>query len=114
MLKNSIQAVLTENGFVLSAEEKKLLMSKDTGLYFLEKLDISEASRISIRLSMEILCKVQEQKEHLAKEIFYAGKPFEKKESPRCWHWLSFPMLELCAGSEADPADAEHTQRYEL
>ncbi len=27
MLKNSIQAVLTENGFVLSAEEKKLLMS---------------------------------------------------------------------------------------
>ena len=79
MLKNSVQSVLTENGIVLSAEEKKLLMSKDTGLSFLEKLDISEASRISIRLSLEILCKVQEQKELLAKEIFYAGKPFEKE-----------------------------------
>jgi transposase len=79
MLKNSIQSVLTENGIVLSSEEKKLLLSKDAGSSFLEKLAISEASRISIRISLEILSKVYEKKEQLTKEIFYAGKPFEKE-----------------------------------
>jgi hypothetical protein len=58
MLKNSVQSVLTENGIVLSAEEKKLLLSKSTGLYFLEKLDISEASRISIRMSLSCFTKI--------------------------------------------------------
>jgi len=79
MLKNSVQAILTENGVVPSKEEKKLLLSEKTGLSLLEKLNISEASRISVRVSLEILWKVQEQKEQLAKEIWYAGKPFEKE-----------------------------------
>ncbi len=79
MLKNSVQSILTENGIVLSTVNKKLLLSEKTGLSLLEKLDISEASRISVRISLEILWKVQEQKEQLVKEIFYAGKPFEKE-----------------------------------
>jgi hypothetical protein len=79
MLKNSVQSILTENGIVLAKEEKKLLLSEKTGLSFLEKLDISEASRISIRISLEILSEVFEKKEQLTKEIFYAGKPFEKE-----------------------------------
>lgn len=79
MLKNSVQSILTENGIVLSAENKKLLLSEKTGTSLLDKLEISEASRISVRLSLEILWKVQEQKEQLVKEIFYAGKPFEKE-----------------------------------
>ena len=79
ILKNSVQSVFTENGIVLSKENKKLLFSEKTGFSLLEKLDISEASRISIRVSLEILWKVQEQKEKLTKEIFYAGKPFEQQ-----------------------------------
>jgi transposase len=79
MLKNSVQSVLTENGIVLSKEDKKLLLAEKTGTTLLDKLDISEASRISIRVSLEILWKVQEKKEQLAKEIFYAGKPFERE-----------------------------------
>jgi transposase len=79
MLKNNVQSILTENGIVLAKEEKKLLLSEKTGLSCLEKLDISEASTISICVSLEILWKVQEQKEQLAKKIFYAGKPFEKE-----------------------------------
>ena len=79
MLKNSVQSILTENGMVLSTENKRLLLSKKTGMSLLEKLDISDASRISVKLSLELLWKVQEQKEQLAKEIFYAGKPFEKE-----------------------------------
>jgi transposase len=79
MLKNNIQSTSTENGIVLSKEDKKLLLSEKTGFTFLKKLDISDASRISIRISLEILWKVLEQKEQLAKEIFYAGKPFEKQ-----------------------------------
>jgi transposase len=79
MLKNSVQSILTENGIVLSKEEKKLLLSEKTGLSLLKKLDISEASAISIHVSLEILWKVQEQKEQLTKKIFYAGKSFEKE-----------------------------------
>jgi len=77
MLKNSIQSVLTENGIVLYADNKKLLLSEKTGFQLLKKLNASEASRISIRISLEILWKIHKQKEQLAKEIFYAGKPFE-------------------------------------
>lgn len=77
MLKNSVQSVLTENGIVLSADNKKYLLSEKTGCLLLEKLDISTASRISILMSLVILWKVQEQKEQLTKEILYAGKPFE-------------------------------------
>lgn len=69
--------MLTENGIVLYADNKKLLLSEKTGFQLLKKLDVSEASRISIRISLEILWKVEKQKEQLAKEIFYAGKPFE-------------------------------------
>ncbi len=79
MLKNSLQSVLIENGIVLSEGNKKLLLSEETGLSLLNKLDISEASRISIRISLEILWKVKEQKVQLVKEIIYAGKPFEKE-----------------------------------
>ena len=64
---------------VLSKENKKMLLSEKTGFALLEKLDISEASRISIRVCLEIPWKVQEQKEKLTKEIFYAGKPFEQQ-----------------------------------
>lgn len=79
MLKNSVQSILTENGVVLSVENKRLLLSRKTGMSLLEKLDISDASRISVKPNLELLWKVQEQKEQLAKEIFYAGKPFEKE-----------------------------------
>ena len=79
MLKNSIQAVVTENGKVLTVEEKKQLFNERFGLRLLNKLDISDASRISIRISLEILWKVQKEKEGLVKEIIYAGKAFEKE-----------------------------------
>ncbi len=79
MLKNSIQAVVTENGKVLTAEEKKQLFNERYSLRLLNKLDISDASRISIRISLEILWKVQKEKECLVKEIIYAGKAFEKE-----------------------------------
>jgi transposase len=77
MLKNSVQSVLTENGIVLSAENKKCLLSKKTGFSLLEKLDVSQASRISILMSLEILWKVVKQKDQLTREILYAGRSFE-------------------------------------
>jgi transposase len=79
MLKNSVQSILTENGIVLFTENKKLLLSEKTGKSLLDRLDISEASRTSVRISLELLWKVQEQKEQLTKEIFNAGKAFEKE-----------------------------------
>jgi transposase len=52
MLKNSVQLILTENGIVLSTVNKRLLLSRKTGMSLLEKLDISDASRISVKLSL--------------------------------------------------------------
>jgi hypothetical protein len=56
-----------------------LLLSRKTGMSLLEKPDISDVSRISVKLSLELLWKVQEQKEQLGKEIFYAGNLLRKK-----------------------------------
>lgn len=79
MLKNNIQLVLTENGVVLSSNEKRLLFSEQSGLPFLEKIDLSDASRVSIRSSLEILLKVKEQKKILQENIMFAGKAFESQ-----------------------------------
>lgn len=79
MLKNNIQATLLENGIVLSLENKKKLFSARTGEESLNRHSISDASKISLKISLNIMWKVQEEKERLVEEIMYAGKPFEKQ-----------------------------------
>jgi len=79
MLKNNIQSVLLDDGIALTSKDKKLLLSKETGEKFLKLLDISDASRISIKVSLDILCNVSEQKEIITREIMRAGVPFEDK-----------------------------------
>jgi transposase len=79
MLKNSIQAILMENGVVLTSKGVRHLISQQQGLEVLEELDISEASRIGIQMSLELLWNVVEKKEQLHREILLAGEPLEEE-----------------------------------
>ena len=55
VLKNNIQAVLLENGIVISSEEVLHLISPQEGLKLPGELDISGASRIGIEVSQQLL-----------------------------------------------------------
>ena len=72
-----LRSILLDDGIVLTQEDKKLLLSEKRGKEFLQYLDITYASRISIEVSLEILWKVSEQKEKLTREIIRAGESFQ-------------------------------------
>jgi hypothetical protein len=73
--KNTVQAVLADNGIVLSRVEKNHLLSEKYGKQMLEELDVSEASRISITVNLELLWNVLEKKEELVMEILRLKRP---------------------------------------
>ena len=79
MLKNNVQSVLLDDGIVLTSKHKKILLSNKTGDEFLKLLDVSNASRICIKASLDILWKAINQKEILTREIMRAGVPFKDK-----------------------------------
>lgn len=73
--KNNIQAICTDNGIALPRVEKNNLLSHKYGLSVLEKLELSPASRISIKVSLELLWKIEEAKEKMSNEIILTGEP---------------------------------------
>jgi transposase len=79
MLKNNIQAILVENGIVMTSKELLHLISPQEGARLLKELDISEASRIGIEISQQLLWVVLEKKETLHREILYAGEPLQQE-----------------------------------
>jgi len=76
MLKNTIQAILDENGISLTYHQKTMLSSDSDAKEILNACELSPASSLSIRINLEILWKVEEQKNNLKKEILLAGEPF--------------------------------------
>jgi transposase len=77
MLKNNIQAILMENGIVLSSKDVLRLFSQQQGPSTLKELDISDASCIGIQVSLDLLWNVLENKERLHREILLAGEPLK-------------------------------------
>lgn len=75
--KNTVQAVLADNGIVFSSVEKNHLLSEKYGKQMLEEFDVSEASRISITVNLELLWNVLEKKEELVMEILRIGEPLK-------------------------------------
>ena len=78
VFKNNIQSVLADNGVVLPILQKNHLLSEKHGKDVLEEIDISEASRISIKMNQEILWCVLEKKEELVNEILRIGEPLKE------------------------------------
>ena len=79
MVKNRVQALAVENGIALTLMQKKELFNPRTGAEALGKLELSEASRVAVRINQEILWGVEKQKEHLAQEILRTGAPLAKE-----------------------------------
>jgi transposase len=79
MLKNNAQALLAENGIeVTSGMRNRLFSTKESGT-LLQEIDMSAASRLSVELSLELLGKVEESKERLARAIQLTGEPLRKQ-----------------------------------
>jgi transposase len=76
MLKNNIQAIFVDNGVDLNSEEKVRVLSKKHGEKAMAGYEVSPASRVSLELNLDLLWKVEEQKEKIKKEILLAGEPF--------------------------------------
>jgi hypothetical protein len=64
-----------ENGITLTLMQKKEMLSPRTGAEALGKLELSDASRLAVRMNQEILWGVVKQKELLAQEILRMGSP---------------------------------------
>jgi len=79
MLKNRVQSLAVENGITLTLMQKKELLSPRTGAETLGKLELSDASRLAVRMNQEILWGVVKQKELLAQEILRMGSPLAKE-----------------------------------
>ena len=78
MLKNNIQAIVADNGITLTKDEKNTLLLPKHGKEVLKKLELPHASEISIEGSLELLWRVEEEKERIRKEIILAGEPLKE------------------------------------
>jgi transposase len=79
MLKNRVQSLAVENGITLTSMQKKELLRPRTGTEALGKLELSDASRLAVRMNQEILWGVVKQKELLAQETLRMGSPLAKE-----------------------------------
>jgi len=76
LMKNTIQAILGDNGVSLNYRQKTLLSSETEAKEMVAGFNLSPASFLSIQINLQVLWKVEEQKKKLKKEILLAGEPF--------------------------------------
>ena len=73
-----IQAIVFDNGITLPKEEKNALLSAKYGKEVLKRFELPRASGISIEGSLELLWRVEEEKERISEEIILAGEPLKE------------------------------------
>jgi transposase len=76
MLKNTIQAILADNGISLPEGQKTMLSSETDAIKMLEGYEVSPASWVSIQINLKLLWEVEGYKKRIRKEILFAGEPF--------------------------------------
>ena len=79
MMKNNIQAILTDNGVELGSLEKTMLVSQSDGMRVLRGHELSSASRECIQMSLQLLWSLKEQKRRISKQILLAGESFSSQ-----------------------------------
>ena len=77
MLKNNIQAILADSGIHLTQEGKNHFLSSKNGIEKVKEHALSAASEISVRSSLELLWRIEEEKEKIHQEILLAGEPLK-------------------------------------
>ena len=79
MLKNSVQALLAENGLTVTSEGKSKLRLKKHGMEILKGRELTRASLVSIDMSLKMLWRLVEEKEKMGQEIILTGEPLKDK-----------------------------------
>ncbi len=79
MLKNSVQAVVAENGLTLTSEGKSKLRLKKHGIEIFKGRELTRASWVSIEMSLKMLWRLEEEKEKMSQEIILTGEPLKEK-----------------------------------
>jgi transposase len=78
VLKNNIQAILSENGVHITEEMKDRLLSAAHGMAMVNEFELTPASELSVRSCLELLWRVEEEKERIRKEILLRGEPLKE------------------------------------
>lgn len=78
VLKNSLQAILTENGIHLTGAEKNRLLSVRHGKEIVRGLELTHASEVNVRISLDLLWRIEEEKGRIKKEILLTGEPLHE------------------------------------
>jgi len=77
--KNYLQALLSDDGVVLTEVEKEMLFNTEKSEKVLDILQITEATRLNIMINLKLLWVVLEAKEKIKKTILFFGQVFEKE-----------------------------------
>lgn len=77
--KNYIQAQLSDDGVVLTSFEKEMLLNPKKSEGIINKIKVTMATMVGIKLNLKLLWAVLESKEKIKKAILYFGKVFKKE-----------------------------------
>lgn len=75
--KNTIQALLTETGILLSSKSKEKLLKPASGLEVFKTLELPHSIGLCVLMNLYLLYNLIDQKEIIKREIFKAGIPLE-------------------------------------
>jgi transposase len=78
-LKAQVQGVLLENGISERKLGNRMVDNPAIGEQLMSDLELSPASRLSLKMSLCTLVHLKEQKKNLQREIYRAGEPFEEQ-----------------------------------
>jgi transposase len=78
-LKAHVQSVLEENGITDRKLGHHMVDNPSVGLQLVRGLQLSPASLFGIQMSLSTLALLKEQKKSLQREIYRAGRPFERQ-----------------------------------
>ena len=77
VLKNNIQAILSENGVHLPKVMKEQLLSAAHGMAMADEFELTRASELSVRSCLGLLWRIEEEKERIRKEILLTCEPLK-------------------------------------
>lgn len=77
--KNTIQALLTETGVLLSSKNKEKLLKPASGLDVFKALDLTHSIGLCVLMNLYLLYNLIDQKEIMKREIFKAGISLESE-----------------------------------
>lgn len=77
--KNTIQALLTEAGILLSSRDKERLLKPQSGIQVFKTLEMPHSTGLCVLMNIYLLFNLIDQKEILKREILKAGIDFESE-----------------------------------